>query len=85
MKSVVVIRDRGQLTIPDAIRRAVNWVAPMSAVSISVVKPNEIIIKPHQVSVDADSIWSLVKRSRSIKGKGEISAVEFLKKDRLSH
>jgi len=85
MKSVVVIRERGQLTIPDTIRKAVSWVTPMSAVTISVMKPDEIIIKPHQSRVDADKIWTLVQRSRAIKGKGKGSAVEFLEKDRHSH
>ena len=85
MKYVVVIRDRGQLTIPDSIRKAVSWATPMSAVTISVIKPDEIVIKPHQSHINADKIWALVQRSRAIKGKGKGSAVEFLEKDRLSH
>ena len=86
MKSVVVIRDRGQLTIPDSIRKMVNWVTPMSAVSISVVKPDEIVIKPHQTKVDWDNIWEGIKRSRAIKGKGKTSsALEFIQQDRQSH
>lgn len=85
MKSVVVIRNRGQLTIPDAIRKIVQWTAPLSAVSISVTKPDEIVIKPHQVHLDKEKIWSLVNRSRANKGHGKGSAVEFLTKDRTSH
>lgn len=87
MKTVSIIRDRGQLTIPDSIRKLLTWVTPMSAVSISVVKPDEIVIKPHQQYVDWDKIWRLVKASRAIKGKSkEIeSTVEFLDKDRHSH
>lgn len=85
MKDVIIIRDRGQLTIPDAIRKAVNWVNPMSAVSISVVKPDEIVIKPHQQIIDKDKIWELIRKSRAIKGRGTGSAAEFLKKDRASH
>ncbi len=85
MKVVSIIRERGQLTIPDDIRRMVNWVTPMSAVFISVVKPDEIVIKPHQAQVDWDKIWELIRKSRAIKGKGKGSAVEFLQKDRSSH
>lgn len=85
MNDVVIIRDRGQLTIPDAIRKAVNWVNPMSAVSISVVKPDEIVIKPHQQTIDKDKIWELIRKSRAIKGRGTGSASEFLEKDRASH
>jgi bifunctional DNA-binding transcriptional regulator/antitoxin component of YhaV-PrlF toxin-antitoxin module len=85
MKSVSIVRDRGQLTIPDSIRKAITWLNPMSAVTISVVKPDEIIIKPHQVHINQEKIWDLIKKSREIKGKGKGSAVEFLMEDRNSH
>lgn len=85
MKTVSIVRARGQITIPDTVRKAVTWVTPLSAVSIVVTKPDEIVIKPHQVQVDKDKIWSLVKRSRAIRGKGKGSAAEFLQKDRASH
>lgn len=85
MKTVSIIRDRGQLTIPDSIRKFVSWVTPMSAVSISVVKPDEIVIKPHQVRFDSDKIWTLIQHSRAIRGKGKTSASDFLTEDRSSH
>ena len=86
MNSVSIIRDRGQLTIPDSIRRVVSWVTPMSAVTISVVKPDEIVITPQKKEYDWDKIWEGIKKARAIKGKGKtISAVEFLQKDRRSH
>lgn len=85
MKTVSIIRDRGQLTIPDSIRRVVTWITPMSAVSITVVKPDEIVIKPHKLDYDWDKIWELVRKSRAIKGKGRGSAAEFIQKDRHSH
>lgn len=86
MKTVSIIRDRGQLTIPDSIRKAINWLNPMSAVTISVVKPDEIIIRPHAKVIDKDQIWENVRKARAIKGKGStMSAVEFLMKDRQSH
>lgn len=85
MKTVSIIRERGQLTIPDSIRQLIGWVSPMSAVTISVVKPDEIVITPHQVQVNWDEIWKGIKESRAIHGKGNTSAAEFLIKDRLSH
>ena len=86
MKAVSIIRNRGQLTIPDSIRRFVPWVNPVSAVTISVTKPDEILIKPHKTYVDWDKIWAGIKKSRALKGKGEsVSAVEFLDQDRKSH
>lgn len=85
MKTVSIIRERGQLTIPDSIRRLVNWVNPSSAVSISVIKPDEIVIKPHQPQVNWEEIWENIRKSRAVSGKGNVSASEFLKQDRRKH
>ena len=85
MKVVSIIRNRGQLTIPDSIRKLVSWTTPMSAISISVVNPNEIIIKPHKQDYNEDKIWEILKKSRAIKGKGLGSAADFIEKDRQSH
>lgn len=86
MKAVGIVRDRGQLTIPDSIRKLVSWVAPSSAVSISVVKPDEIIIKPHlyQKQVDWDKLWKRIRRVRAFKGKGRGNLSTFIMKDRES-
>ncbi|OGE26087.1 hypothetical protein A3C26_00010 [Candidatus Daviesbacteria bacterium RIFCSPHIGHO2_02_FULL_39_12] len=85
MKAVSIIRDRGQLTIPDSIRKVINWTTPMSAVSISVMKPDEIIIRPHSHKFDSNKIWENIRKSRSIKTKTNLSAVEILDKDRQNH
>lgn len=85
MNTVSIIRDRGQLTIPDSVRKLVGWITPMSAVIISVVKPDEIVIKPHQKNINWDEIWENIKKARSMKGKGTQSAAEFLEQDRRSH
>lgn len=86
MKAASIVRGRGQLTIPDSIRKVVNWVTPMSAVSISVTKSDEILITPHKKQYDWDKIWEGIRKSRAIKGKGKAtSAAEFLERDRRSH
>lgn len=85
MKAVSIIRDRGQLTIPDSIRKVVNWATPMSAVSISVMKPDEIIIRPHTHKFDNNKIWENIRKSRAIKARSNLSAVEILDKDRQNH
>ena len=85
MQTTSIIRERGQLTIPESIRRTVSWATPMSAVFISVTNPNEIVIKPHTKTVDWNKIWKNIRKSRAISGKGKISASEFLKIDRSSH
>lgn len=84
MQTVSIIRNRGQLTIPDSIRKITNWVSPMSVVTISQDKPDEIVIKPHQQHVDWDKIWAGIKKARAIKGRrGNLS--KFIAEDRYSH
>ncbi len=85
MQIVGIIRERGQLTIPESVRKIVNWANPMSAVSITVIKPDEIIIKPHSQFLDSEQIWENIRKSRIIPGKGKISASQFLKTDRSEH
>lgn len=86
MKTVSIVRGRGQLTIPGSIRRVVSWITPHSPVTISVTKSDEIVIAPHKKQYDWDKIWEGIRKSRAIKGKGKtISAAEFLEQDRRSH
>ena len=85
MKATSIIRNRGQLTIPDSIRKLVNWAGPQSAITISVIKSDEIVIRPHQKQIDWDKIWEGIRKSRAIKGKNAVSALEVLQKNRNSH
>ena len=87
IQTTSIIRDRGQLTIPETIRKTVGWVSPLSAVSISIVHPDEIVIRPHrsQKEVDWDRIWKSIKKSRSLKGKGRGSLSKFIAEDRYRH
>lgn len=85
-KDVVIVRNRGQITIPDSIRKSVSWVSPMSAVSISVVKPDEIVLKPQMQLVDRNKLWEMIEKSRSLgEGRATQGGAEFLEKDRRSH
>lgn len=85
MQTVSIVRGRGQLTIPDSIRKMANWITPLSAVTISMVKPDEIVIRPHVQQVNWAKIWENIRKSRAISGTGKISASEFLQSDRNSH
>lgn len=87
MKTVAIIRDRGQLTIPDAVRKIAGWASPSSVVSISVENPQEIVVTPHQVlnQIGLEALFTAIKKSRDIKGKGDISAQAFLLKERGLH
>ena len=85
VQGTVVIRDRGQLTIPEKIREVRPWASPVSVVTISSVKPNEIIIQPYaQVNVDWNKIWTNIEKSRSQKGK-KVTLSEFIVEDRSKH
>ncbi len=86
MKTVSIIRDRGQLTIPDSIRALREWTSPNSVVTITSERPDEITIRPHKKEYDWDKMWEGIRKSRALKGKGKTtSAAEFLEKDRKSH
>lgn len=85
-KDVVIVRNRGQITIPDSIRKTVGWVNPMSAVTISVVKPDEIVLRPQKKLVAYGKLWKMIEKSRSLGiGRATESAAEFLERDRHSH
>ncbi len=88
LTTTVIIRDRGQLTIPDFIRRLTTWVSSGSAVSISKTSEDEIVIKPQAVSerkIDWDKLWRSVELSRSFKGTYHGSLSQFIAKDRSRH
>ena len=88
LSTTAIIRQRGQLTIPDSIRGKVKWANPGSVVTVSQVNPDEIVIKPQstQKKVVADDLWRRIRLVRSFKGKGKpVRLSEFVVKDRESH
>ena len=87
MRTVGIIRGRGQLTIPDSIRKIAGWANASSVVSISIENPQEIIVSPHQVlnQIQLETLFTTIKKSRAIKGKGDMSAQAFLSKEREAH
>ena len=84
MKTVAIIRDRGQLTIPDSVRKVAHWVGNSSVVSITIEKPDEIIITPHKMSreIEWDNLFEQIKKSREFKGRGSSKGWEFIEKKR---
>ena len=89
IQAVGIIRQRGQLTIPDKIRETFRWLTSSSIVTITSQKPDEIVIRPYtqaKKEIDWDKIWEGIRQARAIRGKGKtISTAEFLQKDRRSH
>lgn len=85
LQTISIIRDRGQLTIPETIRRIAEWTSPLSVVTVSVEQPNEITIRPHsaQKKIDWNTIWHGIRLARSFRGKNETkSALQFIIEDR---
>ncbi|MBI4066931.1 AbrB/MazE/SpoVT family DNA-binding domain-containing protein [Candidatus Gottesmanbacteria bacterium] len=85
IQSTSIIRQRGQLTIPDGIREKVSWVAPGSVVTVTQMKPDEIIVRPYSAKknkVDWDELWRKINLARSYKGKYKGSLSKFIAKDR---
>jgi bifunctional DNA-binding transcriptional regulator/antitoxin component of YhaV-PrlF toxin-antitoxin module len=80
MKAVGIIRDRGQLTIPESIRKQARWAGVSGVVYIQHDKQNEIIITPHQAirETELNKLSEFIKKARDIKGKGSLGASKFL-------
>lgn len=86
VQGIAIIRERGQLTIPEKIREIRPWASPVSVVTITSTKPDEIIIQPYspQKVVDWNRIWGNIQKSRSLKGN-KVKLSEFIVKDRSIH
>lgn len=79
------VRQRGQLTIPNSIRKRRQWAKSGSVVSISSEKPDEITIKPYSpkhAQTDWKKLWADMKRVRALKGKGRGNLSAFIAKDK---
>lgn len=53
--TVSIIRNRGQLTIPNSIRVIREWASSNSVVTITSQQPDEIVIRPHKKEIDRRS------------------------------
>lgn len=81
-----IIRDRGQLTIPDKLREILPWLSVNSVVTFYHRGGGEVVIRPFEEKrpMDWERIWSQVDLSRSFKGSlGNLSKAVF--EDRVSH
>ncbi len=86
--STAIIRQRGQLTIPDDIRDKVSWLDDNSVVTVTAKRDEEISIRPYGSAVvkkvDWKKVWEGIKLARSFKGKrGNLS--KFIAEDRKRH
>lgn len=89
IQATAIVRQRGQLTIPDFIREITDWIRPGSVVSISKADKGEIVIKPNSVTLDEKEkswkeTWEKIQLARSFKGKGG-NLSQFIAEDRQRH
>ena len=85
MQVTSVIRNRGQLTIPDSIRKLVGWAGTMSAVTIMVNRQDEILIRPKTKAVDMEELWKRINEVRNLRAGESFDSLDFIQKDRQSH
>lgn len=86
MTYTAVVRQRGQLTIPDQVRQMISWLQTGSVVSME-VEDEEVRIRSHaraKKAIDWSETWRKINLARSFKGKrGNLSAM--IAEDRESH
>lgn len=90
IQTTAIIRNRGQLTIPDVIRRAFDWMKTESVVKIIYRSPQEIVITPYiqekKKLVNWKKIWAAIAEARAISSKGKKGNLsEFIIRDRERH
>lgn len=81
-----IIRQRGQLTIPKAIRKGAKWLRNLSVVSISLEHPRQVVIEPYkEKEVDWEKLRKQMEKVQAFTGEGEQkeSLSEFIARDRL--
>lgn len=86
MTYTAVIRQRGQLTIPDQVRHMAAWLQAGAVVGVEVAE-EEVRIRPYAEArkrIDWNEVWRKIELARSFKGKrGNLSAM--IAEDRDSH
>lgn len=82
--AISVIRDRYQLTIPEAIRRELLWTSPRMAVRLILVDKEKITLEPYRAKmIDWREIFKNLGKIRRM-GK-KTSLAEFVIADRETH
>lgn len=85
LSKVAIIRQRGQITIPDSIRKSARWITANQPVNISIAGDREIIITPAtNDATDWDHLWQEIDKVRSLPGK-KADVSKFIAADRTKH
>ena len=63
---VGIVRGRGQLTLPEQLRKKLNWLSKNSAVEIWAKNLGEVVLRPARQNPDLwNTVWEGIEESRS--------------------
>lgn len=90
IQTTAIVRNRYQITIPDEIRKVLDWAKPNSVVSVGVTANKELLIKPFEPDegkkIDWREVWKAIHEARAISAKGKRGSLSrFIVKDRERH
>lgn len=73
MNTTIILRDRGQLTLPEVIRKTLPWLHRSAAITVSVENSNKLVLTPQQSSesIPWEMIWNSIALARSFSGQGK--------------
>ena len=84
--TTAIFRQRGQITIPNKIRRRITWAHTNSVVSISKIASDKLVIEPLRKAqkINWKALRAQLKRVSNYKGRrGNLS--QFIIEDREKH
>lgn len=83
LRETTVIRQRGQLTIPDSFRDRLSWLRPKNVVSLESHFDNRITLAPYHSDEEVD--WKRWRRKlgrvQAFRGRGG-NLSDFISRDR---
>lgn len=79
-----IIRQRGQITIPDTIRQSASWITEHQPVVVFLADENELHIRPVQQATDWQALQREIGRVRALPGR-PIDTTKFIADDRQRH
>ncbi len=82
--SIAVIRDRYQLTIPEEIRRDLNWLEIQKVVRLVLIGEGRVLVEPYQANTpNWPEIWKSLEKIKGWGAKTDLANLVIA--DRASH
>jgi bifunctional DNA-binding transcriptional regulator/antitoxin component of YhaV-PrlF toxin-antitoxin module len=84
LAKIVIIRQRGQITIPDSIRQSAPWIIENQPVNVYLVNENEVRISPVGQAIDWEKLQRDITTVRALPGE-DFDSTSFIAEDRKTH